>query len=168
MGAGIGLSVRADGSTAGSDFAGVIIKKFMPHLSVPVIIFFIDMCIITLSGIIFKSVTVTLYSVVSLLVAAKISDSVLYMGNAAKALHIISDKGDVISNKIIEDFGRGVTGIYSTGMYYKKDKLMLFCVAVPREIPAILRLIHSIDPCAFVVINDTKEVLGKGFNNLIK
>ena len=48
-------------------------------------------------------------------------------------------------------------------MYSGTEKLMLLCVVSPKELPLLLRAVKNIDPTAFIVINDAKEVLGEGF-----
>ena len=62
IGIGVGLVLRAGGSTGGSDFAAVMIEKRFSKLSVPALILAIDFIIIMLSGIVFSSLLVTFYS----------------------------------------------------------------------------------------------------------
>lgn len=42
---------------------------------------------------------------------------------------------------------------------------MLLCVVVPKELPALISLARKIDKSAFIVINDSREVLGEGFKS---
>lgn len=165
MGFGLGIVVRVDGSTGGSDFAGVMIHKRVPYISIANIILFIDLVVIALSGIAFGSITVTLYSVLTLFVATKVCDLVISYGNAAKEIQIVSDKSEEIANDILTKFQRGVTGIMCIGMYSKKSTLMLYCVLSPRELPKLATFVKSCDPDAFIVTNDVRQVMGKGFKN---
>ena len=41
---------------------------------------------------------------------------------------------------------------------------MLLCVVSRGEVFAIKQLIQQIDPSAFVILGDVKEVLGEGFS----
>ncbi len=163
MGLGLGLAVRVDGSTGGSDFAGIMIHKRTSHISVANIILFIDLCIIVLSGIAFGSITVTIYSALTLFVATKVCDMVLSFGNAAKEIQILSDKSDDIAATILTKFNRGVTGVHCKGMYTKNNSLMLYCIVSPRELPKILDIVRRIDSEAFIAVSDVREVLGRGF-----
>ncbi len=165
MGFGLGIVVRVDGSTGGSDFAGIMIHKRAPYISVANIILFIDLGVIALSGIAFGSITVTLYSVLTLFVATKVCDLVISLGNAAKEIQIVSDRSEEIANDILTKFQRGVTGIRCIGMYSKKSTLMLYCVVSPRELPKLAAFVKKSDPEAFIVTNDVRQVLGKGFKN---
>lgn len=164
-GFGIGIIVRTEGSTGGSDFAGLILNRLLPHVSVPVIILFIDAAIITFAGFVFKSITVTFYSFMALVISAKISDMVMYFGDIAKSVYIISSKSTLVSDSIMRIFERGATGIYCKGMYSNQNSLMLYCVVSPRELPKFISVARKIDPEAFIVISDVKEVLGKGFKS---
>ena len=165
LGVGLGLVIRVDASTGGSDFAGIMIHKRASHISVANIILFIDLAIIALSGIAFGSITITLYSAVALFVATKVCDIVISLGNAAKEIQIVSDKSEEIANDILTKFQRGVTGIKCIGMYSKKSRLMLYCVVSPRELPRLAAFVRESDPEAFIVTNDVRQVMGKGFKD---
>ena len=64
---------------------------------------------------------------------------------------------------IINDLDRGVTGINAKGMYSGQDKLMLFCVVNKKEIIMLKEKVDKIDPDAFVIVTDAREVHGEGF-----
>ena len=73
------------------------------------------------------------------------------------------DKYLEISQRIGKEVLRGVTGIKSKGMYTDKEKLMLMCVAPRNEIAEIRQIVNEIDSKAFIIIEDAREVYGKGF-----
>lgn len=163
VGLGVGLVVRREGSTGGSDFAALILNRFLPHVSVATFIMIIDCTIIVLAGIVFRSVTVTLYSVVSLFLATRVSDAILSMGSLAKSIYVLSPKSEEIAQTIMQRFERGVTGIQSKGMYSEKNSLMLLCVVSPKELPILVNMVRSLDKSAFIIISDAREVVGEGF-----
>jgi len=163
MGLGIGVVVRFGGSTGGTDFLGLIIHKRISHLSIANIILYIDCVIIAIAGLIFRSITVTLYSAIALFISARVCDAVISFGNTAKAVSIISLKHSDIANAIISKNKRGVTGIYCRGMYSGEGGLMLYCIVSPRELPGIIDTVRTIDSNAFIVISDAREVFGNGF-----
>ena len=68
-----------------------------------------------------------------------------------------------LRQKIIEKLGRGVTGLQGRGMYTNQDKTILICVISPREIARIKDVVLEADSRAFVIVNDSREVLGEGF-----
>jgi len=162
-GTGIGLTICADGSTGGSDFAAVMLNNRFPHMSVTTLLMLTDAVIITVSGIVFGDFTVTLYSAISLYISSKCADMMIVRGDSAKSVFIISQKSREISERILTELSRGVTGIYSRGQYKDKDTVMLMCIVRPKEIPQLLTITKSIDPSAFTIVSDIKKVHGKGF-----
>ena len=163
VGLGVGLVIRRDGSTGGSDFAALMIKRFLPHVSIANLILVMDCAVILLSGIVFKSVSVTIYSVIAMYISSKITDWVVLLGDAAKSVQILSPKNEEIAAMIMERFERGVTGVHCTGLYTGKDGLMLMCLVSPKELPKLANAVRKIDPSCFMVIGDAREVLGMGF-----
>lgn len=163
VGLGVGLVVRRDGSTGGSDFAALMIKRFMPHVSIANLILVMDCAVIILSGIVFKSVSITIYSVIAMYISSKVTDWVVLRGDAAKSVQILSPKNEEIAAMIMERFERGVTGVHCTGMYTGKNGLMLMCLVSPKELPRLANAVRKIDPSCFMVIGDAREVLGMGF-----
>ncbi len=162
-GAGVGIVVRFEGSTGGSDFAAVILHHIFAHLSVPILLLLLDLAVVFVSGFIFESVAVTLYSVLALAVAAKTADMILTMGDMAKSVFVLSEKADEIAGYIHEKIERGVTGVHSRGMYTKKDRLMLLCAVSPKQLPMLVHGIKQIDKTAFIIITDAHRVVGEGF-----
>lgn len=162
-GLGLGLVIRREASTGGSDFLGLILKKFFPHIPTATIILFIDFAIIIISGVIFKSLTVTILSLISMYVALKLADMIITMGDTAKSVYIVSSESDKISSELLISSGRGITGIYSKGFYSGTDRILLLCVVSPKELPSLVRTVRSIDQNAFIIISDAREVFGEGF-----
>lgn len=163
MGIGMGLVVRRGGSTGGSDFAGQILRKRLPHIPLATIVLVIDCVIVSIAGIVFRSFEVTFYSVLALAVCSVVADRILNIGEKAKTIEVFSKKSDEIAEVLLGDFDRGVTGFHCKGMYTGDEALTLFCAVKPRELPKCVREIKRIDPSAFIVIGDASEVLGEGF-----
>jgi uncharacterized membrane-anchored protein YitT (DUF2179 family) len=163
VGLGVGLVVRKDGSTGGSDFSALILKRFFPHISLAHLILILDCAVVAFAGIIFKSISITFYSLIAMYVSSKITDTIVTLGDSAKEVRIFSSQVDRIAKEIMERFERGVTAIYGKGMYSGKDSINLLCVVSPKELPALVHTIKEIDPASFIIINDAKEVLGEGF-----
>ncbi len=166
IGLGVGLVIRQEASTGGSDFAALMLSRFFPHVSVSVLIMIIDLAIVFLSGIVFGSLTITFYSAIVLFIATKVSDAILVLGDSAKSAYIFSAKNQEIADAIMKKFNRGVTGLYSKGMYSGNDNTMLLCVVSPKELPFLAHLVRGIDKNAFIIISDVKEVLGEGFKEV--
>ncbi len=162
-GIGVGLTVSKGASTGGSDFAAMMLHHIIPHISVANFILFIDLVVIVISGIIFKNYTLMFYSVIALFISSKVTDYILVSGNFAKCVYIVSENSKAISECIMKEMNRGVTGIPSRGLYTKKDGMMLMCIVSNKEVPWLISRVSSIDKLAFTVISDVREVHGEGF-----
>lgn len=58
---------------------------------------------------------------------------------------------------------RGVTLIPAIGAYSKQAKHMVYCVVSRQEIRRLTGIAKSLDPRAFIIINDVNDVHGEGF-----
>ncbi len=52
------------------------------------------------------------------------------------------------------------------GLYSGDSREMVFTVVSRREIDSLKALVHAVDPKAFVVIAEVREVLGEGFKEI--
>lgn len=165
VGIGLGLIIRSGGSTGGTDLAGLLVKRFMPHVSVTLAMFIMDMIVVIISGVVFRSFEVTFYSLVAIFITSKVADFITNLGDAAKSIYVISEKSSEITALVMGKYDRGLTEIYSKGGYSGKDRPMLLCVVTPKQAPRLVKDIKELDPSAFVIICDAREVLGEGFKN---
>lgn len=163
IGIGTSIVLKAEGSTGGSDLVSYIIKSFKPGLLTSNLIVMFDSVVILLNVICFKKLEIGLYSAISIYLMGKIIDIVFEGIGFSKMVFIISKDYNKISNEIGSKVTRGVTGIYSKGMYTDKEKMMLMCIASRNEIIRIRQIANQVDSRAFIVITNVREVYGKGF-----
>lgn len=162
MGIGIGFVFLGKGTTGGTDMCGAILQHFFPHISLPKLMQLLDI-VITAAGILVFGVRIAMYSIIVVYLTARVSDRIMEGSTSSKMLYIISDHAQEIAQKIMNDMGRGVTGLHGRGMYTNQEKTILICVIAPREIAHIKDAVLEIDSRAFVIVNDSREVLGEGF-----
>lgn len=163
VGLGLSLAVKGEGTTGGTDVVVRLIQKIKPHMNFGEILLIVDGAIITTSAIVFRNIDVALYSVVAVFVVTKMMDLILEGANYAKALFIVSSKPDEISKYILEEIGRGVTGLNGKGMYTKEDKEVLLCIVNKRELPKVKQKIKEIDSKSFTIVTTVTEAVGEGF-----
>lgn len=101
----------------------------------------------------------------SIAVATKVSDITLEGLDVSRAVYILSDETQKISDVILSEMDRGVTGIQAKGMYTKQEKCMLLCVVSRKQIVWLKETVMEIDPKAFLIICDAREVWGEGFQS---
>jgi len=161
LGAGLGIVFRFGGTTGGSDIvARICNRKF--GWSMGQVILGIDIIIIGAS-LFFIPRERILYTLVAVFISSKVIDFIQEGAYAAKAFTIISDHAPEIADKITAEMERGVTLIPAIGAYSKQAKHMAYCVVARHEIRRLNGIVKSIDPRAFVIINDVHDVLGEGF-----
>lgn len=161
-GFGIGLIFLANSTSGGTDMVSVIIHKFMKHHSVPTILMFVD-GVIVLCGLFSLGFRNAMYGILAIYVFTKVSDAMLEGVKFGKMVYIISDHHNAIAKAIMRDVNRGVTSISAKGMYTEKEKNMLFCVVSKKEIVLLKDIVARLDPSAFVIVSDVREVFGEGF-----
>ena len=162
QGVGIGLVFLGGGTTGGTDMMAAIIQKFLKHYSIAQIMQVID-AMVVLVGMYVFGVHKALYAIIAVYLVTKVSDGLIEGLKFSKAAYIITGKPKEISDMIINDLDRGVTVINARGMYSGQDKLMLFCVVNKKEIIMLKEKVDEIDPDAFVIVTDAREVHGEGF-----
>ena len=99
----------------------------------------------------------------SLYLSARVVDLVLEGMNTAKAFVVISDYTEEISRRIISEMERGVTFIDGQGAYTRQKKNIILCVVNRMQVTRLKSIINEVDPLAFVLVTDVKEVMGEGF-----
>ncbi len=162
-GVGIGLTLISDASTGGTDILGRIIQYMRPHIEIGKIFMIIDLVIIAFSFMVFGEVDLSLYGVLSLYISTTAIDLLVHKLNVSKLVFVISEKGDSIAKKLIEECGRGVTIIDAVGAYTMKEKNMLICAMKENEMPEFKKNVMSVDEDAFIVATESQKIFGKGF-----
>lgn len=161
-GGGIGMVFSTLATTGGTDLLCALIHDKVKYLSIPRLLAIVDGIIVILGAVVF-GLNHALYSIMVVYLCSKISDSMLQGAKFAKMAQIISDHADEIAQVIMRELDRGATGVNAQGMYSKNDKKMLYCVVSKKEIVELIDIAHQIDPKAFVIVSDVREVVGEGF-----
>ena len=163
VGIGTAIILKANGSTGGTDLLANIIKTYKPHLKTGTLIVIFDTIIVVANTIFFKDIEVGLYSALAIYIMGKILDIFFEGINFTKMLLIISPKWEEISERINNELRRGTTALYGEGTYTKEKKKMLLCVMSRTEIIEARKIVEEIDPSAFIIITNAREVYGEGF-----
>lgn len=163
IGIGTAIILKVGSSTGGTELVANLIKTYNPYSTISKYLTIIDILIVTLNVIFLGHIEIGLYSAITIYVYGKMVDIIFEGIYFTKLLFIISDKHQEISNAIVFEVGRGVTGLYGKGMYKNNDKLILICAASRRDVYKIKDLARRIDRKSFIVVANAREVVGKGF-----
>ncbi|PID88320.1 MAG: membrane protein [Bacteroidia bacterium] len=165
IGSGLGLIFKSKATSGGSDIIAMIFAKYT-KLPVGQLLVFVDSTIVIFGLIVFKDWKIPLYSWLVIFITGKVIDLVLEGVNFQKMLLIVSDKHELIRDKIINELERGGTFLSGEGMYNGDQKKMIFTVVNRRELAILESFIHQTDPQAFLTVVDAREILGNGFKPL--
>ena len=157
-GIGIGIILRSAGSGGGLDILAIYLnKKWELRLGWTYVLF---NSLILIGGAIIFSLEMALYTLIYIFTMGKVIDAVITGFNQRKQILIVSDQPDLLAQEILKHLNRGVTFLEGEGAYTHKSKRIIFSIVSLTELARMKDMIFEIDPHAFVVINDTLEVLG--------
>ncbi len=162
IGVGLGIIFRYGGTTGGVDIIARLVYKYK-GVSMGKTMFLFDSFVIFLSLLTYLPYREGMYTLVAVFVGARVIDFLQEGAYAAKGATIISEKSDVISEKIMTEMERGVTILKGIGSYTKRERDVLYCVVAKNELSRLKSIITSVDPYAFVAISDVHDVHGEGF-----
>ena len=157
VGIGVGITLRAGGSTGGVDIIGSILTQ---HYDIPLgsLLSVMNGFIVVIHGYITKDWNLSLYSLISIYVTGKVVD-MIHVRHIKVTAFIITNE----TNKLLEQMlkrPRGVTLLQSIGAYSDRQRDMLMTVTTRYELAELKRVIKVIDPKAFVNIVETVDIIG--------
>lgn len=161
LGIGLGLVFRFGATTGGADIVARIASK-KKGWSMGQIILAIDAIVIGLS-LFFVPIERVLYTLVVVFIAAKLIDFIQEGAYSAKSFSIVTDMSQAIAEAVMNQLDRGVTIMPAVGGYSGMQKAIVYCVVGRQEVRRLKQLVHDIDPHAFIVVSDAREVIGEGF-----
>jgi uncharacterized membrane-anchored protein YitT (DUF2179 family) len=109
-----------------------------------------------------------LYSIIYVYVSGSITDRILTGFNERRGIFVVSAKSSEIVREVLEKLHRGATFFKGEGAYSHTPLRVVYCVVPLFELARLKDLISAIDPEAFIVINETMEVIGRGFDPIRK
>ena len=151
----------------GSDMLASIVHRHVPALKVSVCLFATDATVVIASGFVFDAAA-AMYALISVFVMNVVIDQVLEGPGLARSHIIITTHGNEIAERILKELDRGVTALDAKGMYSGEDRTMLLCVVSRLEAVRLRAVVFSVDPRAFVIVQNVHEALGEGFKELQK
>jgi len=166
LGIGLGIVFRGHASTGGSDIVGMVISKYT-GISIGFGIMITDFIIISASGFAFQEIEAPLYGYIVLFLSTKVIDLILEGWTYSKLVIITSNRTVEIEQFILNTLERSGTALKSRSLYLNREGEIILTVIHRKQLAELRDFIKEIDPQAFVIINDTFDVLGKGFKSTL-
>lgn len=167
-GTGIGLVFAVGASTGGADIASRLIKRRLRNVQIGKIMLALDTVTVALTGLVYRDINNALYSVVTLYCSSKMIDMVVYGLDYSKVALIISDRYEEIAEAIEHKLSRGLTLLNGQGFYTKTEKKVILCALKRQQVAELKEIANSIDPNAFIILQEAHQVLGSGFKHYSK
>lgn len=162
---GMGMVLRNSATTGGTDIIIKCLRQKIPHLKTGTLMLMIDAVIVGLSGLVFGNLESVLYSIIATGTTSIVLDMVLYGRDEAKLLYIISDKSQVIAQRILSELSIGVTYLEGSGAYKNKEKKVIMCVVKKPLAHKVEQIVKEEDTLAFMIISSASEIYGEGFKS---
>jgi len=164
-GLGIGLVLRAGGTTGGTDILARLAHRFW-GMRLGRALMAMNVVILALAALYF-GLEPALYALIVAFVSSQVIDLVQEGGLAqSRCAWIISRRSDEIRRAVLTRMERGVTVLQGQGGFTGEPRQVLLCAVAQAELSQLQRLIHEIDAEAFVIVTPASEVLGEGFAGL--
>ncbi|MBU2550924.1 MAG: YitT family protein [Proteobacteria bacterium] len=157
-GFGGGIVFRTAGSLGGLDIlTAYLYNRF--DLRQGFTSFLVNMVILSAGALLFN-LEMALYTFVFVFIQSRVTDAVITGFNRRKSIIVISDRSREIGDSIMNDLGRGVTFLEGWGGHSGQEKRVIFSVITLLELGRLKSIVFTADPEAFLVVNDTLDVVG--------
>ncbi|MGI6444302.1 MAG: YitT family protein [Candidatus Ozemobacteraceae bacterium] len=171
IGIGMAIVFNEGAATGGGDaFCQIIRKKF--HIQIGKTMLVTDSIVLFIGFFTFDDpmagFKTMMYSFIYIFICTQVLDTVLNGFKANQLVVINTGKPDELKEAILEYIPTGVTEYTAVGGFSHKERTILETVISKKRAPELKRIISDFDPDAFVIIQNTAQVYGPGFDELPK
>lgn len=160
---GVAILYKNQSSSGGTTIPLLIFKKYF-NLNPSIGLLVTDAIVVSMSLFIF-GFEEFLFAILSIVITSGVMTYIETGFNRKKSIMILSENHvNEIREAVFDKTARGATLLAAKGGYQQTDKQVLLIVASDQEFMQIRQIIETIDPKAFVIVNNVSEVLGQGFS----
>lgn len=161
---GLAIMLTQDATTGGTSITAKILSKYA-HIDFGKALLISDSIVIMLAMYTFGT-ELALFGLLSIYLTGNLIDKFIDGLNMSKQVMIFTEQEKLVSNYIINDIERGCTVFYGKGGYTGKHSCMILTILNRSQFIKLKKFIKYNDSDAFITVNETSEVLGKGFKSL--
>jgi uncharacterized membrane-anchored protein YitT (DUF2179 family) len=163
IGTGAGIILNSLGSGGGNDIIAIILnQRFNFRIGTFFFLFNITLFAFSLGRL---PLDLVLFSLAMSFVTSQMVDYFLSIFNQRKLILIISERAEAIAAEILSRIHRGATYLEGRGAFSGRKKDVLLTVVNNYQLKRVEELVFNLDPDAFVIMENTFNVLGKGFSH---
>lgn len=156
-GIGSGVAIRFGGAMDGVEVMAVIFSKRL-GITVGTFVMMYNIILYIICGIVLKSWTLPLYSIVTYAAALKTIDFIVEGFDRSKGAMIITECPEEVRAALTEAFGSGMTLVDARGGYSNVKKTMVYFVVNRFQVAKMKDIVHEIDPTAYITISEVADV----------
>lgn len=162
VGSGIGIAIRNGSVLDGSEILGIYVNdKF--GISIGKVVLFFNVILFAITAFV-VSVEVALYSILTYIIAAKVTDTVIEGFEDFIGITIVSRKNNIIKKAILEELGVGLTIYKGASGFGNKGKIedfeIIHSIINRIDIKKMYRIVQAIDEDAFIIEFDVNSIKG--------
>lgn len=159
VGLGLGFIFKGGASAGGGSILAKIITSKTSYKTGTVIMI-LDALVVVSAGVVFKSVELALWSMISIFAASKLIDLILTGRPSEKIVHISSSKElSVLSQIINENLGVSGTIVKGNDLTMNEKKDIIFIVVEKNRLNTLKQLVFSFDNQAKMIVMEAAEML---------
>ncbi|HAW52941.1 MAG TPA: YitT family protein [Flavobacteriales bacterium] len=160
-GIGLGLIFRGGGSAGGGTILAKILTSRSP-LKTGQIIMLLDALVVCSAGVVFRSIELALWSLISIYATSRMLDTVLTGKPSEHIVHISSTMNlEELSKKINETLGVTGTIISGKDLGQKENKDIIFILIDKNRLNTLKRLVYEYDTKSKMIVIEASQILGE-------
>ena len=175
LGIGVGLVVKEQATTGGTDIVAMMLQKYCKMTFSGGVLVADSM--VVLAGLLVigfgwgtggevskEAWQMPLYSLIAIYISSRVLAYMLDGASFDRIIFIItSHHNEEFRRYILEEMDRSGTYIKTSGMYTNAEKEMIFLVVPRHELTRVQRAVKEYDPKAFMVVANAYNTFGEGF-----
>ena len=161
IGFGVGIVIRAGGATGGMDIPPCIIHKYK-GIPVGTSLMAFD-AVIVLAQVCLQGLEGLLYSLLIIFIVSATVNRTVVSGVKKVQLIVISPRYEEIRRELLGSQDSGLTMLDIHTGYTDEFQKAVLCILYAKRFPAIRDAILKLDPHAFIITSEVKNVNGKGY-----
>ncbi len=151
-------------SSGGTDIIAMILKKYT-SMNIGSALMAADAAAVAVSFALYGPST-GLYSVLGLVAKSLVVDDVIENMNLCKCFNIVCEHPQPICDFIIHDLKRSATTFEAKGAYTDSRKTVIMTTMRRSQAIRLRNFIRKQEPNAFIMIENSSEIIGKGFSSV--
>ena len=145
-----------------------ILRQKYRHLKTGFLFLCTDIIIVSISAIVFRDIEVAFYALATVIISGKALDYVLYGGDEAKMVFVMTEAPEKIGRRLMEELEVGVTYLNGQGGWSGNERTVVFSMVPNRLGAEVQDIVKHEDPAAFMVVTSANEIYGEGYKDLFE